>query len=69
VQIRGTVPDLTQGESLRAVAKLAESGKYTPRVTRTYPLAEAGAAQQFARAGDTMGKIVLIVDPARAKER
>lgn len=69
VQIRGTVPNLTQGESLRRVAKLADSGKYTPRVTRTWPLAEAGAAQQFARSGDTMGKIVLVVDAARAKER
>jgi NADPH:quinone reductase-like Zn-dependent oxidoreductase len=69
VQIRGTVPNLSQGESLRAVARLAEAGKYTPRVTRTWPLAEAGAAQQYARAGDTMGKIVLIVDPARSRER
>ncbi len=69
VQIRGTVPNLSQGESLRAVAKLADAGKYTPRVTKTWPLAEAAAAQQYARGGDTIGKLVLVVDPARSKER
>jgi NADPH:quinone reductase-like Zn-dependent oxidoreductase len=69
VQIRGTVPNLSQGESLRAVAKLADAGKYTPRVTKTWPLAEAAAAQQYARGGDTIGKIVLVVDSARSGER
>lgn len=67
VQIRGTVPGKTQGESLRMLSRLAEDGKYTPRITKTYPLAEAAAAQQFARTGDSMGKIVLIVDPAKSK--
>lgn len=69
VQIRGAVPNLSQGESLRAVARLADAGKYTPRVTKTWPLAEAAAAEQFARSGDTMGKVVLVVDAARSKER
>ncbi len=62
VQIRGAAPGLSQGESLRALVKLADAGKFTPRVTRTFPLADASAAQQFARNGDTMGKIVLVVD-------
>jgi NADPH:quinone reductase-like Zn-dependent oxidoreductase len=68
VQIRGTVPGKTQGESLRMLSKLAEDGKYTPRITKTYPLAEAAAAQQLARAGDSMGKIVLIIDAAKSRE-
>lgn len=69
VQIRGTVPGKTQGESLRLLSKLADDGKYTPRVTKTYPLAQAEAAQQQARSNDPMGKIVLIVDPAKARDR
>ncbi len=68
VQIRGAAPGLSQGESLRALVKLADTGKFTPRVTKTFPLADASAAQQFARAGDTMGKIVLVVDQ-RSGER
>jgi NADPH:quinone reductase-like Zn-dependent oxidoreductase len=50
------------------LSKLAEDGKYTPRITKTYPLAEAAAAQQLARAGDSMGKIVLIIDAAKSRE-
>lgn len=69
VQIRGTAVGMTQGESLRALSKLADTGKYTPRVTKTYPLAEAAAAQKLARTGDTMGKIVLIVDAGKAGNR
>jgi NADPH:quinone reductase-like Zn-dependent oxidoreductase len=69
VQIRGTVPGKSQGESLRMLSKLAEDGKYTPRVTSSYPLAEAAAAQQLAQSGNIMGKIVMIVDPVRAKDR
>lgn len=69
VQIRGTIPGKSQGESLRLLSKLAEDGHYTPRVTKTYPLAEAAAAQQFAQSGNIMGKIVLIIDAAGAKSR
>jgi len=67
VQIRGTAPDMTTGESLRALSAMANGDMYTVRVTKTYPLAEAAAAQQFAHSGDVMGKIVLSVDPKSKK--
>lgn len=66
IQIRGNAAGLTYPDSLRALAVLADQGKYSPRVTKTFPLAEAGAAQQFLRSGDTMGKVVLSVDPQSA---
>ena len=68
VQIRATAPGMTMGETLRALVALADAGKYTVRVTKTWPLAQAAAAQQFARAGETVGKIVLVVDP-KSKDR
>jgi NADPH:quinone reductase-like Zn-dependent oxidoreductase len=68
VTIRGNVPGMTAGQALAALVALADAGKYTVRVTRTYPLAEAAAAQDFAHKGETMGKIVLIVD-SRSKDR
>ncbi|HXC60327.1 MAG TPA: zinc-binding dehydrogenase [Steroidobacteraceae bacterium] len=67
-QIRGTAPGMTAGESLRAISKLADEGKYTPRVTKTFPLAQAAAAQRVAHVGDSVGKVVLIVDP-KARDR
>jgi NADPH:quinone reductase-like Zn-dependent oxidoreductase len=63
IQIRGNAEGLTYPDSLRALAVLADQGKYSPRVTKTFPLAEAGAAQQLLRSSDTMGKIVLSIDP------
>jgi NADPH:quinone reductase-like Zn-dependent oxidoreductase len=68
VQIRATVPGKTPGESLRDLVKLGDAGQYTVRVTKTYPLAQAAAAQEFARNNDAIGKIVLVVDP-KSKDR
>lgn len=62
VQLRGNAEGLTYPDSLRAIAPIADAGKYTPRVTKTFPLAEGAAAQAFAHTADSMGKIVLIVD-------
>jgi NADPH:quinone reductase-like Zn-dependent oxidoreductase len=67
VQIRGTAPGMSMGESLRALTTMADGGMYTVRVTKVFPLAQAAAAQQFARTGDVMGKIVLSVDPESPK--
>jgi NADPH:quinone reductase-like Zn-dependent oxidoreductase len=61
-QIRGGVPRMSRGEALHMLVALADAGQYTVRVTKRYPLAQAGAAQQFARTGNTVGKIVLVVD-------
>jgi NADPH:quinone reductase-like Zn-dependent oxidoreductase len=66
IQLRGNAEGLTYPDSLRAIAPIADAGRYRPRVTKTFPLAEAPAAQQFAHAGNTTGKVVLIVDPKGA---
>jgi len=49
-------------ETLAALAALAEAGKYDVTVSRTFPLAQAAAAQELNRTSDTTGKIVLVVD-------
>jgi NADPH:quinone reductase-like Zn-dependent oxidoreductase len=51
------------GDTLRSLAELADRGKYDVKVTRTFPIAQAAAAQELNRTGDTTGKIVLSVDP------
>ena len=66
VQIRATAPGMSMGDSLRSLSTMADAGQYTVRVTRVFPLAQAAAAQEFARRGDAMGKIVLSVDPKSA---
>jgi NADPH:quinone reductase-like Zn-dependent oxidoreductase len=53
----------SQGEALRALAELANQGSYKVTVSKTFPLAQATAAQELNRAGDTMGKIILTIDP------
>ncbi|RYZ68451.1 MAG: NADP-dependent oxidoreductase, partial [Proteobacteria bacterium] len=58
----------SEPDTLRALAKLADEGKYTVRVTKSVPLAEAASAQQANLTGETVGKLVLAVDE-RAKQR
>jgi NADPH:quinone reductase-like Zn-dependent oxidoreductase len=50
----------TKGELLRA-AQFFFSGQLRPAVDRTYPLAEAAAAQDYLEAGKQFGKVVLEV--------
>lgn len=54
---------------LPQVAKLADEGRLKVKVSKTYPLAEAGKAQEDSRAGHTQGKIILIVDAAMADKK
>jgi NADPH:quinone reductase-like Zn-dependent oxidoreductase len=68
VQIRATAPGRTLGDTLRDMVALANAGKYTVPVTKTFPLVEAAAAQQFARSGETVGKVILVVD-AKSQQR
>lgn len=49
------------GELLQQVAALARAGKFTIHIDKTYPLAEAGQAQEYNRAGHTEGKVILTV--------
>lgn len=69
VQIRGNGAGLSYPDSLRAIAPIADAGRFTPRVTKTFPLAEGAAAQRFAHTADSMGKVVLIVDAKAADAR
>lgn len=65
----GTYRGITDGEALRALTALADKGQYKVTVTKAIPLAEAGQAQQLGRTGETIGKIVLLVDEAKARSR
>jgi NADPH:quinone reductase-like Zn-dependent oxidoreductase len=47
-------------EGLRALAQLAELGQLRVHVARTFPLAEAGAAQRYLKEATFVGKVVLI---------
>jgi hypothetical protein len=44
-------------------------GQYTVTVFTALPLEEAGMAQEIGRSGQSIGKIVLVVDPAKSKSR
>lgn len=46
---------------LHETAELARAGLLTVHVDRTYPLAQAAAAQEFNREGHTEGKVVLAI--------
>lgn len=56
-------------ETLAEVVKLIEAGKFSIRVDQTFPLAKAYEAQEENRNGGTQGKIVLVVDAAKANTR
>jgi NADPH:quinone reductase-like Zn-dependent oxidoreductase len=51
------------------VASLAASGKLKVKIDRSYPLANAAQAQSYSELGHTEGKIVLIVDAAKANTK
>ncbi|GAA2652602.1 NADP-dependent oxidoreductase [Streptomyces aculeolatus] len=46
---------------LAEAAELGRQGRYTPRVERTYPMAETAAAHAYAERGQTRGKVVVRV--------
>ncbi|HEX4050799.1 MAG TPA: NADP-dependent oxidoreductase [Steroidobacteraceae bacterium] len=53
---------------LHEAAELARDGKLAVHVDRSYPLAQAAAAQEFNREGHTEGKVVLAIS-AQANSR
>ncbi len=59
----------TQRGLYEEVAALANSGKLMVKVEKTFPLAQAAQAQQLSEQGHTEGKIVLIVDAAKANRK
>ncbi|MDR2214777.1 MAG: NADP-dependent oxidoreductase [Nevskiaceae bacterium] len=54
---------ISNAQALAGLSKLADAGQYQVLVSKTFPLAQAAAAQQLNRTSDTVGKIVLVVDP------
>lgn len=56
-------------ELLAEITRLAEAGKYKLNVDATFPLEQAGAAQDLNHNVGTSGKVVLIVDAALANTR
>ncbi len=54
-------------EGYAAVNRLIDAGQYTLKVEKTFPLSQAGAAQELDRAGHAEGKIILVTTPAAEK--
>lgn len=50
-----------RSDDLAALAELAEAGKVTPVIDRTYPLSEAPEAIRYLEAGHARGKVVVTV--------
>jgi NADPH:quinone reductase-like Zn-dependent oxidoreductase len=69
VQIGRGKPGPPTVQSLRPLVAMADAGTYTITVTRRFPLADAGKAQDHLRTGEGIGKTILVVDPARAGQR
>jgi NADPH:quinone reductase-like Zn-dependent oxidoreductase len=65
---RGTAFE-TQRSVYEEVGTLARTGKLKVKVDKTFPLAQAGRAQELGEQGHTEGKIVLIVDAAKARRK
>jgi NADPH:quinone reductase-like Zn-dependent oxidoreductase len=49
---------------LEQIAKLVTGGEVKPKVSRVYPLDQAFEALEQVQRGGTVGKIVMVVDPA-----
>ncbi len=65
IKVVGGAPGADPGTEIREaarldLARLATDGKLKVFVTRTFPLAEAGAAHQAIMTGHTTGKIALL---------
>jgi len=65
---RGTAFE-TQRSVFEEVELLATTGKLRVKVEKTFPLAQAAEAQQLGEQGHTEGKIVLIVNAAKANRK
>lgn len=56
----------SSSEQLQQMAQLIDQGRLMPIISKTFPLPGAAEAQKESEEGHTRGKIVLIVDQARA---
>jgi NADPH:quinone reductase-like Zn-dependent oxidoreductase len=57
----GGLNSKTTPEDLRAVAEMAETGKVTPVIGRTYSLGDAPEAIRLLETGHAQGKLVIVV--------
>jgi NADPH:quinone reductase-like Zn-dependent oxidoreductase len=57
----GTFIATQEQDDLIALKDLIESGKVTPVVDRTYPLAEVPAAIRYLEQGHARGKVVIVI--------
>lgn len=62
----GPAATYTEAELLGQVAQLADAGQFTVNIDRSFPLTQAGDAQEYSREGHTEGKVIIIVDADRA---
>lgn len=62
----GAAATYTEAELLGQVAQLADAGKFTVNIDESFPLAKAGDAQEYSRDGHAEGKVIIIVDAAKA---
>lgn len=58
---------LSTAESLEQINRLVDAGKFTVKVEKSFPLSQAGEAQELDRAGHAEGKIILITTAAAAQ--
>jgi NADPH:quinone reductase-like Zn-dependent oxidoreductase len=54
-------------ESLEQINRLADAGRFTVKVEKSFPLEQAGQAQELDRAGHAEGKIILITTSAATR--
>jgi NADPH:quinone reductase-like Zn-dependent oxidoreductase len=51
------------------VASLVSAGRLEVNIDKSFPLADASKAQAYGKAGHTEGKVILVVDAAKAEQK
>jgi NADPH:quinone reductase-like Zn-dependent oxidoreductase len=51
------------------VGSLVSAGKLEVNIDKSFPLADASKAQAYGKAGHTEGKVILVVDAAKAEQK
>jgi NADPH:quinone reductase-like Zn-dependent oxidoreductase len=56
---------LSNAELLKRLTQMADEGKYSVKVEKSFPLAKTGDALSYGRAGDREGKVIIDVHDAK----